>query len=105
MTDNTPLNADDELRESILEDIYNAAVWREHLGAVKGEDEFGDKDRHKDRLEGSGRVADLVMNKILADSKKHELQARIGELGWAKTASVWNIDIRLAELEQELEKL
>ena len=71
--------SEDELRESILQDIYNAAVWREHLGAIKGEAEFGDKDRHKDRLEGSGRVADLVMNKILADRKKHELDARIDE--------------------------
>ena len=49
--------------------------------------------------------ADVIMRAITAYTNKHELQARIGELGWAKTASVWNIDIRLAELEQELEKL
>ena len=105
MTDNTPLNADDELRESILQDIYNAAVWREHLGATKGEAEIGDKDRHEDRLEGSGRVADLVMNKILANRNKHELQTALKELKWAKTASVWNIEVRISELEKELEKL
>ena len=53
----------------------------------------------------ASQATDDIMKLILADRKKHELQAALKELKWAKTASVWNIEVRISELEQELEKL
>ena len=94
MTNNTPLNADDELKTKASDSSSEAGypiipeLYEYCLGAG---------------LELSNYQAVELTKLILADRKKHELQARIGELGWAKTASVWNIDVRVAELEQELE--
>ena len=61
MKDNTQ-----ELREQILQDIYNAAVWREQVGATEGRVEREDKVRHENRLEGSSRVTELILSKVTA---------------------------------------
>ena len=90
-----PLNADDELREEI-DDILQQVGNYWYCVA---------KETTDTRTMSEGEALDKIMQLILADRKKHELQAIIKELEWAKTASVWNIDVRVAELKQELEKL
>ena len=89
MTNNTPLNADDELRERV-QDICD----RIRAGLLPPT--------------GAGAIMQL----ILADRKKHELQARLEEYqqGLLVGASPEFIgkpmaEERIAELKQELENL
>lgn len=89
MTDNTPFNADDELRNF----IHN---W------VVGE--------YEPRIGGNIINTDKLMQRILADRKKHELQARIDELGSLipdGNICIYGseIDVRIAELSQTLKEL
>ena len=67
MTGNTPLNADDELRKDI-----------EHLILAWSSETTGEP---RERLAPDAlTLVDRFSNFILADRKKHELQARIDEL-------------------------
>ena len=99
------LNADDELRQAVREGLSN------HTGEFANPWIFRKNYSHEEMADiledimASKRLFDNLQKLIQADSKKRELQAIIKELGWAKTASVWNIDVRVAELKQELEKL
>ena len=88
MTDNTPLNADDELRRIFDDDVFEIEVDGRRMNVVP-----------------FYTAVRTVEKYVLADRKKHELQAVLKELKWAKTASVWNIEVRISELEKELERL
>ena len=67
-----------ELREQIIRHILTAAEWREHIGAIKGES--NSQSRQEDRLEGSKRVADLIMADVDRYAAEREKEARIDEL-------------------------
>ena len=105
MKPSKPLNADDELRQAVREGLSN------HTGEFANPWIFRKNYSHEELVDiledimASKRLFDNLQKLIQADRKKHELQAIIKELEWAKTASVWNIDVRVAELKQELEKL
>ena len=90
MTDNTPLNADE--LDKILTDIYERLATEDTGISL---DYFLEDTGYKKRIKSLCE----------ADRKKHELQAVLKELKWAKTASVWNIEVRISELEKELERL
>lgn len=99
MTDNTPLNADDEL-----------ALWESMFGSLT-EARAGDYVAH---------YRDFI-RRLKVYRKKHELEARIDELEnrlraqfipshWERLRSETNswakyVDRRIGELKQELEKL
>ena len=95
MTDNTPLNADAELRRYIIQEIVHMVA----IGIKTGG--FND-----------WSVGNMIADKVLADRKKHELQARLEEYqqGLLVGASPEFIgkpmtEERIAELKQELENL
>lgn len=87
MTDNTPLNADDDGLDKAAQLL---GIYLEEI----------DVDGYMPI-----NVNRQTLANILSDRKKHELQTALKELKWAKTASVWNIEVRIYELEKELEKL
>lgn len=95
MTDNTPLNADDELEKNILYII---------------EAHFKPSDNSLMPLNATKRVMQI----ILANRKKHELQARIDEnracqgiVGsvWSTSGMLNGMEKRTLEFRQELENL
>ena len=75
MTDNTPLNADDELRDNLWH-YMGLCPGAEHSPCIF------------DGNVSPGQQFERIMEFILADRKKHELQARIDELsaiyGWSQ---------------------
>ena len=83
MTDNTPLNADDELRNRIYNEVKRWMTPNESL-----------------------RFIDDFMPIILADRKKHELQARIDEVyrldGGDEDWQLYH-DERIAELRNQIQ--
>ena len=90
MTNNTPLNADDEI-DAVLEQAFTDGA----------SDTMWQNDRHVEIFAEAKR-------RLLADRKKHELQAK--KNGFYMAAGLFGLDIsRVEELwdkcEQELEKL
>ena len=53
---------------------------------------------------GTERRISELEDELVEFIKQHSLEQRLNELKWAKTASVWNIENRIAEL-KALKKL
>ena len=53
---------------------------------------------------GTERRISELEDEMVESIKQHSLEQRLNELKWAKTASVWNIENRIAQLQAELEK-
>ena len=54
---------------------------------------------------GFGRIEVIIEQQIVAERKKHELEARIDALEYAKISPKFKIEERIEALKQELEKL
>ena len=114
MTNNTPLNAEDELREKIDEYLSHFEVSVDGMGDVGLFDLVHPriKDKYGYGIEWAIVIGNRIMEAVLADRKKHELQARLEEYqqGLLVGASPEFIgkpmaEERIAELKQELENL